>query len=62
MVFEFKEISNLSVGFLRQSAANLNINALITAYRYKVYFFRFVFTDIDVIAFPAQYAFSNQFK
>ena len=62
VVFDFKEIGNLPVGFLRQSAAHLNINTLITANRYKVYLFCLVFSDIDIIAFPPQFKVNDVFE
>lgn len=37
MVFNFQQIGDLSVGFLRQIAAHLHIDPLIPPHSYKVY-------------------------
>ena len=42
VIFDFKQIGNLTVGFLRQITAHLHINTLVAPYCHKVNFFRFI--------------------
>lgn len=62
VIFNFKEIGNLPIGFLRQSAAYLNINTLVTANRYEINLFCFIFTNIDIISSPPQLKVNDIFE
>ena len=54
VVFDFEEIGNLPIRFLWQPAAHLNVDTLVALHCHKVNFFRFVFSDIDLIASTPQ--------
>ena len=50
VVFDFEEIGNLPIRFLRQPAAHLNVDTLVALHRHKINLFRFIFPDINFIA------------
>lgn len=54
MIFYFKQVCNLSVGFFGQIEADLNIDSLVSAYGHKIDFFCIFLSDVDIIAFSAK--------
>ena len=54
VILDFKEIGDFPIRFLRQPTTYLNVDTLVALHCHKVNFFRFVFSDIDLIASTPQ--------
>gem|GEM_PF-2023521 len=62
MVFDLKQVGNLSVGFLRQIAAHLHIEPFVPPHGHKVNLLGGVFADIHIIALTSKLEVHNVFQ
>ncbi len=46
VVFDFEEIGNLPIRFLRQPAAHLNVDTLVALHCHKINFLCFILSDL----------------